>query len=72
MHACVCACVHGIIPDGLKQDDSSEMVSDEGREKWGPGMSYLYFPASGDLRAGEWVLFFGSHRVPGIPPEFHQ
>lgn len=68
----VCICVCGIIPSGLKQDDSSDIMSDEGREKWGPWMSHLYFPVNGDLRAGEGVLFFGSYRVPGIPPEFCQ
>lgn len=58
-------CVYNIIPDGLKQDDSGEMISDEGKEKWGLWVSYLHFPANGDRRAGEQVVLFGTHRILG-------
>ena len=56
-----------VIPDGLKQDGSGKMMSDGGREKWGPWLSHLFFPAD-----GERVVLFGFHRAPAMPPEFNQ
>lgn len=58
-------CVYNVIPDGLKQDGSGEMVSDGGKEKWGLWVSYLHFPANGDRRAGQEVVLFGTHSILG-------
>lgn len=45
LKVCAYFYVCDIIPDGLKQDGSGEMMSDGGKEKWGPWMS---------LFSGQW------------------
>lgn len=52
-----------IIPDGLQQDGSGEIMDDGGRQKWDPWVSLVYFLATGDMKVGEEVM--GSHRSLG-------
>lgn len=49
-----------IIPDGLQQDGSGEIMDEGGREKSDPWVSLVCFPANDDMKAGEKVM--GSHR----------